>query len=119
MTGPLAPLFAQVRDSFEKLRSAGRTSDILKVWCDDGTDALSAIERHVQDMETALRGLLVETEPEQHRGTEPHPERGACVWCDARAALPAREKGTECPAGHGSQCCGYPNECREALKEAR
>lgn len=24
--------------------------------------------------------------------------------------------GADCPAGHGKQCCGFPDACREALK---
>jgi hypothetical protein len=51
--------------------------------------ALSAIERHVQDVETALRNLIEWADNE--RGTD----FGEREWNEARAALPAREKGTE------------------------
>lgn len=36
-------LEAEAIGALEKLRSAGRTSDILKVWCDDARDAVSEL----------------------------------------------------------------------------
>lgn len=48
---------AEVRASFEKLRSAGRTSDILKVWCDDGTDALDRVEALLREQHAEIARL--------------------------------------------------------------
>ena len=86
-TGPLAPLFAAVRDGllFQDARAA---------------KALAEIERHVQDMETALdTARLVADMHEsgegfQWVGSEDDTE-ALDALCRALAALPAREKGTE------------------------
>ena len=48
---PTSELAADVRSAFEKLRSAGRTSDVLKTWCDDGVGALDALVASVTDLE--------------------------------------------------------------------
>ena len=64
MTGPLAQQFAQVRGALRRLHFGhgyGRLPEEGRCeYCDcreDATVALSSIERHVQDMEKALRDL--------------------------------------------------------------
>jgi hypothetical protein len=93
VTGPLAQQFAQVRDF---LNTGGfgidRTRELLA--------ALSAIERHVQDMDLKLE-RIIEYRPCLRFDITPCDQRAEleevewCPLCVTRAALPAREKGTE------------------------
>ena len=81
MTRPLAQQIAQVR---EALPSADHDPPCGYGRC-AAHSALSAIERHLQDMETALLEIEVTAAGE---GDE-------ILSAFARAALPAREKGEE------------------------
>ena len=101
MTGPLAQQFAQVR---ARIESTVRMDKVSVPSVNEALAALSVIERHVQDMETALRGIAHAQPPK--KGTSAHNlardlaavRLAARVvldeWGDA-PALPACEKGTE------------------------
>jgi hypothetical protein len=110
VTGPLAPLFAQleqaVEDAFrielDECCTGPKYEASLKQQRDERLAALSVIERHVQDMEKALRGGV--RIASQYLDTDRGDLDG---WVDSAttvlAALPAsgapegvaREKGTE------------------------
>ena len=94
MTGPLAQQFAQVREAMEEAYSGLIRGKQLE----DASRALSAIERHVQEMEMALERIVETAEPREWE-TPGHPmnewTKREPVLRIARAALPAREKGTE------------------------
>lgn len=97
VTGPLEREFAQVREAIE----FGYGGDPnYRPFYYEGMDALSAIERHVQDMEKALHEIAYAKERQPVKKTtgvrgEPRfihswPSRSVAL-----AALPAREKGRE------------------------
>ena len=98
MTGPLAPLFAQVRegigavDADSGLMQGLIGREVKRVV--DAFAAVSAIERHVQDMENLLRRVEPELVPnhdaaealrEKLLGGPPSPN--AALIADIRAAL--------------------------------
>jgi hypothetical protein len=101
VTGPLAHQFAQleqaVEDAFrielDECCTGPKYEASLKQQRDERLAALSVIERHVQDMEKALVELLVvaQTDDPWLIGGKRYRE----LLENARAALSAREKGTE------------------------
>ena len=93
MTGPLAQQFAQVRE--ESALLADWAEEPLGMGSVDADNvrgrllaALSVIERHVQDMEKALRDHRCENHMKLRRPTGE-------VYCSHCAALSVREKGEE------------------------
>ena len=120
MSGPLAPLFAQVREGMIYRRGGESTCVPLypNCTCPDclALRALSSIERHVQDMESALDPVAIaqafhehyerlaptfgyETRTESAVPWENVPEQNRALMVATvgavLAALPAREKGEE------------------------
>ena len=98
MTVPLEREFAQVRDELNRCAFGTESTTGLH----DALAALSAIERHVQDMEKALRNVawkdttgLCWCPGDVERDETGKPHGWQCVQArDVLAALPAREKGT-------------------------
>jgi len=98
MEGPLAQQFAQVREAFMVASFDGLTGE-QQAAAEAGYAALSAIERHVTDMEKALREIERDMEGvlraqavvDAPMSASELPRR---VRDKARAALPAREKAT-------------------------
>jgi len=93
VTGPLAQQFAQVRSKLWTASAWTTREEVREEHRDAALAALSVIERHVQDMEKALVELLVvaQTDDPWLIGGKRYRE----LLENARAALPAREKGEE------------------------
>ena len=80
MTGPLAQQFAAVREALQ-----GWDDPIAREgFADPALAALSAIERHVQDMETALldRALLSANPPQGDAAEGSSPSDGPDDFCE-------------------------------------
>lgn len=91
------------------------TLDMLDLPEIDGVDVTSAY--HALNMLTCpwrLRIGICETGCH----SEPACETGATEagWAnELREAVGQAPPSPDCPANHGSQCCGYPHMCRRAL----